>query len=92
MKANIRTILILAALGATTMNGCATEPTAVEAAFGNSARQMVIAQTYDPAAADEPIVAAPLNGEYGVNVLDEYRVDVAKKEAVCNDIVFNIGE
>lgn len=43
-----------------TSTSCAwTEPTRVEADFGNSVRLMVAEQLYDPATARDPLVDAP---------------------------------
>jgi hypothetical protein len=74
--------------------GCADTPHA-DANYGESARRMVEAQTYDPNAARNPPALAPESGD-GVrlkNALDENRKDVAKgSEDVKRPIVFEVGE
>lgn len=69
-----------------------TEPVAVERDFGNSVRQMVQAQTLNPAAAaypdPEPVEA--MLGEQAENVYNVYRSDVAKPGEVQQTINFNV--
>ena len=92
MKAITGTTCLLAPLAIMVTPGCATDPVVVESGFGDSVRMMVIAQTFDPAAGNKPIVAVPLDGEYGQSVLRRYRCDVESKDTVSNEIIFNVGK
>ena len=76
------------------LSGCATEPSATEKDFGNSVRQMVRAQTYDPSTLDNPSrqPVTGLDGEHADIVLDAYRTDIAKPEQVRNEIQINVSE
>jgi type IV pilus biogenesis protein CpaD/CtpE len=85
---------ILAALGiAALVAGCANtpKPTAVESNFGNSVRNMIEAQTYDPSTLSTPStdVIESSDGQRLEAVLDAYRSDVAKPESIGQDIVIN---
>ncbi len=81
-------VALLAAL----LGACATEPTASEAHFGDSVRQMVRAQTHDPAAAQNPAEAIDgTDGQQLEAVLEVHRGSVAKPSEVSNDIVINVG-
>ena len=74
-------------------SGCATEPTATEADFGNSVRQMIRAQTYNPDTLENPSrePVTGLDGEYAEAVVDAYKGDIAKPEQVRNEIQINVG-
>ena len=75
------------------ISGCADTPK-LDADYGNSVRQMVQAQTYDPATASNPAELAPemTDGVRVKNALDEYRKDVAKGRAdVKQSVVFEVG-
>lgn len=79
--------LVIAALA---VSGCATS----DDDFGQSVKQMVQAQTFDPAAASNPPELAPeiTDGERVKNALDVYRKDVAKGGTeVKQPVVFEIG-
>lgn len=84
------TALVIAAL---LIAGCADTPLA-DADFGNSVRQMVQAQTLDPAAASNPPELAPeiTDGARLEQALEVYRKDVAKGIAdVKQPVIFEIG-
>ncbi|MBM0106079.1 hypothetical protein JM946_15200 [Steroidobacter sp. S1-65] len=75
------------------IGGCADTPLA-DADFGESVRQMVQAQTLDPAAASNPPALAPAitDGARLEKALEIYRQDVAKGIAeVKQPVVFEIG-
>jgi hypothetical protein len=85
----IGTVTAVAALAAA---GCADTPS--EADYGNSVKQMVEAQTYDPAAAANPPEQAPAttDGARLQNALDNYRKDVAKGAEVKREAEFTAGD
>jgi len=74
------------------LGGCATsEPTRLDARFGDSVASMVESQTYNPDAANDP-ASRPVMAIDGVKTegnLEAYRQDVQKKTEVHN--VINIG-
>ena len=75
----VGTTLLVAVLA-----GCAsTEPVRVEADYGNSVRQMVQAQTYNPEAAarEESIPVEQMDGEMAMKSLKALREDVGSREA-----------
>lgn len=77
-----------------TLVGCADTPHS-DAQRGEAVRQMIQAQTYDPAAASNPPALAPEvgDGERIRNAIDNYRKDVAKgSEEVKQSIIFEVGE
>ncbi|MEJ2114959.1 MAG: hypothetical protein P8X88_02680 [Gammaproteobacteria bacterium] len=77
------------------VSGCtSTDPTRVEADYGNSVRNMVEAQIYDPDAANYPPSEPPttLDGNYAVEVLEAYRDDVSRPEEVRRPIKIEIAE
>lgn len=77
------------------VTGCSsTDPTRVEADYGNSVRNMVKEQTYDPDAANNPPSEPPtsLDGGYAEEVLEAYRGDVSKPEEVRRSISIEINE
>lgn len=67
------------ALVTLTVAGCADTPIA-DADYGHSVKQMIQAQTYDPAAASNPAEMPPevTDAERVKNAIDVYRKDVAK--------------
>lgn len=71
-----------------------SDPVRVEKDFGNSVRNMVKAQTYNPEASRHPPVDPPegLDGTRGNRALETYRSDVAKPEVVDQPIRINIGD
>jgi hypothetical protein len=83
-------ILGTAAL-AVSLGACA--PSLTEQHFGDSVRQMVRAQAYDPSTLDAPSEEAidSTDGPLLEGVLEAYRGDVARREPVGNDIVINVG-
>jgi hypothetical protein len=73
--------------------GCADTPLA-DADYGNSVRQMVQAQTLDPAAASNPPALAPeiTDGARLEQALEVYRKDVAKGiTEIKQPVIFEIG-
>lgn len=72
---------------------CSTNtPTPTERDFGNSVRNMIEAQTYDPSTLGSPSTETPegIDGRRLEAVLDVYRTDVAKPESVSDEIVINV--
>lgn len=91
MKTNIT---MLAPVFATLLlAGCATEPTPTERNFGESVRQMIRAQTYDPGTLTSPSDAVIDNtdGQMLEGVLETYRETVANPDSVGNEITINVG-
>ena len=68
--------------------GCESQPSAVEANFGSSVRNIVAVQTAQPG---QP--APGLDGNKAEAVLETYRGDVAKPERVERDLIqINLGK
>jgi type IV pilus biogenesis protein CpaD/CtpE len=89
-----KTVLSVFALGGVLVLGaCTTKPTRTEANFGASVRQMIEAQTFDPGTRENPSAVAPEGGDGKrlEGVLEQYRTDVAKPDAVDKDIAINVG-
>ena len=81
------------AFGASLLAGCADTPLADED-YGSSVRQMIQAQTFDPAAASNPPALAPeiTDGARLEEALEVYRKDVAKGiTEIKRPVVFEIG-
>jgi hypothetical protein len=77
-------VFTLAAIG-----GCETTPSATEADYGNSVRQMVQSQTLNAG----PVDNAPVDTGDGVraqNAIDVYREDVARPEQVNKDLTLGV--
>jgi hypothetical protein len=76
-KTNLMAVLMAPVLGLAILGGCATQPNLVEETYGDAVRNMVDAQIYDRAAAenpgDEPV---SLDGKKGELVLKKHREDV----------------
>lgn len=75
------------------ISACADTPLA-DADYGTSVRQMVQAQTLDPAAAANPPALAPeiTDGQRLEQALEVYRKDVAKGiSEVKQPVIFEIG-
>lgn len=84
---------LLLAGAAVALAGCAS--THSDDDYGRSVQQMVQSQTFDLAAASNPLELAPelTDGARLQNALDVYRKDVAKGSAeVKQPIVFEIGD
>jgi hypothetical protein len=84
------TALVIATL---LLAGCADTPLA-DADYGKSVRQMVQAQTFDPAAASNPPELPPeiTDGARLAEALEVYRKDVAKGiTEVKQPVIFEIG-
>lgn len=75
---------------AATLAACAS--TATERNFGASVRQMIEAQTYDPSTLTTPSTETieDSDGRRLESVLQTYRTDVSKPEAVSEDIVISV--
>lgn len=74
------------------VSGCAN--TTSDDDYGQSVRQLVQAQTFDPAAASNPPELAPeiTDGARLQNALDVYRKDVAKGNTeVKQPVIFEVG-
>ena len=73
-----------------TLAACA--PTLTEQNFGVSVRQMVEAQTNDPSTLTTPSTETIEDGDGRrlEAVLDTYRTDVAKPDAISEDIVVSV--
>jgi hypothetical protein len=74
------------------VSGCAS--TTSDDDYGQSVKQMVQAQTFDPAAASNPPELAPeiTDGARLQNALDVYRKDVAKGNTeVKQPVIFEVG-
>ena len=72
--------------------GCSGEPTQTQTNFGASVRQMIQAQTADPSTLANP-PAEPIDGSDAKRieaVLEAYRTDVAKPEAVNDSVTINL--
>lgn len=69
-----------------------TDAVRVEEDFGNSVRNMIQAQTYNPEAARNPPSEPPtvLDGPKGGKVLDEYRGDVSDPQQTERPIQLEI--
>ena len=86
-------LMVLAGISASALlAACATEPTATEANFGVSVRQMIEAQTYDPSTLTAPSTETIDSGDGRrlEAVLETYRTDVAKPAVVNEDIVISL--
>lgn len=69
--------------------GCAsTDATRAESNFGNSVRNMIKSQIYDPMAAQNPPKEPPLtlDGNKSEQILETYRSDVAKPEEITKPL------
>lgn len=92
---NIKTGQLLASLSATLLlAACATEPTATERAFGDSVRQMIAAQTYDPSTLTNPPEGAIENtdGQMLEGALESYRETIADPGDVSGGVTINVGQ
>ena len=92
---NVKTGQWLACLSVTLLLGaCASEPTMTERTFGDSVRQMIQAQTYDPSTISAPAEGAIENtdGQMLESALEAYRATVADQGQVGSEITINVGE
>ena len=91
MKSQTTLVTLAYLAGATLLGGCA-QPTQLERNFGASVRNMIEAQTFDPSTLTSPSTET-VEGRDGQRleaVLDVYRTDVAKPDAVQQDIVVGV--
>jgi hypothetical protein len=91
----MKSLALMSTLTAALLAGCATETPHLDAALGKSVEQMVRAQTYDPAASENPPALAPEigDGQRLKNALDAYRKGISKgSEAVERGTQFEAGK
>jgi type IV pilus biogenesis protein CpaD/CtpE len=90
-----RTALTTSVLGAMTLllGACANEPRLTELNFGDSVRQMIRAQTYDPATLSSPSEqpVEDTDGQLLDNALGVYRNDVWKNGSSSGDAETGAG-
>lgn len=94
MKDLKQSSLLYIILTAVLVAGCSlSEPRRTEADFGNSVRNMIAEQTYDPDAAARNAEQIPegYDAELGENVMKVYRKDVAKPKTIAKPIQIQIG-
>jgi type IV pilus biogenesis protein CpaD/CtpE len=92
---NRRNLSIAIWLPALLLGGCvtSTDPTKVEDDFGQSVRQMITAQTYNPNAARTPAPALTgLDGVHSEAVLKTYREHVGDPQDVQQTLKIQIAE
>jgi len=92
---NSKTGQLLASLSVTLLfTACASEPTMTEQAFGDSVRQMITAQTYDPSTLTTPPEGAieSTDGQMLEGALESYRTTVSDQSDVGNEIQINLGQ
>jgi hypothetical protein len=85
-------LIAIAAL--TVCAGCETETPYFDSQLGSSTKNMVRAQTLDPAVAGNPAALAPAgaDGQRMKTAVDQYHKDVPKAEQqVSRPIVFEVG-
>jgi type IV pilus biogenesis protein CpaD/CtpE len=84
-------VLVTLSLG---LGACAADPTLTETNFGDSVRQMIQVQTYDPSTLTTPSTDTvdSSDGQRLENVLEAYRTDVAAPAAVNEPVVINVGQ
>jgi uncharacterized lipoprotein YajG len=88
MKKRLVTILGVL-VGSGLLAACQTEPTQSEQEFGDSVRQMVSAQKYQPA--EPPAAPSGMDGRKAEKVMQVYREDVAQPKQISNEIYINVG-
>ena len=91
MKSQTTLVALAYVTAAMSLGGCA-QPTQLERSFGASVRNMIEAQTFDPSTLTSPSTET-IEGRDGQRleaVLDVYRTDVAKPDAVQQDIVIGV--
>jgi hypothetical protein len=85
-------VTLVGLIGVASLGACVHEPTTLEQNFGSSVRSMIEAQTYDPSTLSSPSTET-LDGGDGQRteaVLERYRSDIARPEAVSEDIVVSV--
>lgn len=80
-------------LAALLLGACATDPGLTEQNFGESVRQMIRAQTYDPSTLSSPSDEAVegTDGQMLEGTLEAYRETVSNPDAVGRDITISVG-
>jgi hypothetical protein len=95
METSIRILIKPAALLALCVfGGCATDPTLTEQNFGNSVRNMVRVQTYDPSTLDGNASDAiePTDGQKTERTVEAYReATTGSTQSVGQEISINVG-
>ena len=91
MKINWQKKLIYL-LPAALLVGCASQPTGTEAAFGDSVRQMVRAQTLNQSTLSNPSdeVIDSTDGQKLEGVLEAYRTVVADPGSASSGVTINV--
>jgi len=92
---NIKPGQLLASLSITLLLGaCASEPTKTEREFGDSVRQMISAQTYDPSTLSSPPEGAIENtdGQMLEAALEAYRTTVSDQSNVGSEITIGVSQ
>ena len=94
MELSNSTLVKLAALLTTLVLGaCSHSPTMTEQSYGDSVRNMIRAQTYDPATLDdssEPTVEAT-DGQKLEGALETYREAAGNTQSVSQPINISVG-
>jgi len=80
-------------LPAVLLGGCATDPTLTEQNFGDSVRQMVNAQIYDPSTISNPSDATieGTDGRMLEGVIESYQTTETDSGSVGEEITINVG-
>jgi len=92
---NIKTGQLLASLSAALLlAACAGEPTQTEREFGDSVRQMIAAQTYDPSTLTNPPEGAieATDGQMLEGALEAYRTTISDQSNVGDEIQISLGQ
>ena len=89
------TMLAALTTAAASLAACTTHnPMPTERDFGNSVRNMIETQTYDPSTLSSPPTET-VEGSDGRRleaVLEVYRTDVTGPDSVSDEIVINVGQ
>ena len=92
-KTRTATISIAPILAALLVAGCANQETLTERNFGESVRNMIQAQTYDPSTLSNPSEEAidETDGQMLEGALESYRSTTADPDTVGGDLVISVG-
>lgn len=90
----VLSLLVAGALCAGCASTAQTDATRVEDDFGNSVRQMVKGQIYDPKAASKPPAEPPMgmDGVQGEAVLKTHREHVGDPNAIREDLRIGVDQ
>jgi hypothetical protein len=89
-----KTVITPAALLALCIfGGCAADPTVSEQNFGNSVRNMVRVQTYDPSTLDNPSEEAVegADGQKLEGALEAYRESASTPQSATQEVSISVG-